>query len=488
MAVRWIRGTPRSIPAGRRRVRQAAAATLAVAAVLVGASAGTAVRAADPVSGAGSDARAAGDPLGGPFVDVALVPAGLPDADRVAPRLVVVRPPDSHEPGSVHVELLIRDAVRWSVAGTLDVPTGLAVAGPGWIVPLDGSLALLSVDADGGRTSLVILEPETASIRQVGSITIPLVANRAGSADVDGDGSSELVLARSPSGRSDGVCPGTRLAVLDGRAGAIRSEATVVGLRLDGGAIGRLGGRGMGLVAYGTRSCGGGPARPWPDEVVSVDLDSGRTTARLALQQAPTLLAALGPRLPLLVDLDGDGIDEAVVRDGPATIVLDPAHDWRRDVVLEGGFPLAVAGGPERPRLLAAYEPGDGLERGPRTRLLALGRPGSGAVVVHRAFAALPLQVDPADPVTVPAIARATDPAVPPPIWAGDLGGEGCPVLLLPRTTFLQCGAGDDPGRWTSQAGPDWAATTPLAAYGERGSRRLLVAAGLDWPPPAPVP
>lgn len=481
MVVPWIRGAPRPIPTGRRRVTQAAAATLGVAALLVGASAGIAVRAADPANGAGSGAGASGDPLGGPFVDVALVSAGLPDADGVAPWLVVVRPPDPHEPGTVHVALLIRDAVRWSVAGTLDVPTGLAVAGPGWLVPLGGSFGLLSVDADAGRTSVVILEPGAASIRQVGSITIPLVANRAGSADVDGDGSSELVLARSPSERSDGVCPGTRLVVLDGRAGTIRSEATVLGLRLDGGAVGRIGGRGMGLVAYGTRSCGGGPARPWPDEVVAVDLVSGRTTAQFDLQEAPTLLAALGPRIPLLVDLDGDGIDEAVVRDGSATVVLDPARDWGRDVVLEGGIPLAVTGGPERPRLLAVYEPGNALNRGPRIDLLALGRLGSGGAAVRRALAALPLRVDPADSTTVPAIARATDPAAPPPIWVGDLGGEGCPALLLPQATFLQCGTGDDPDRWTSRAGPGWAATTPLAAYGERGSRRLLVAAGLDW-------
>jgi hypothetical protein len=482
MVVPRIRGVSQSRSTGPRRAALPTA-TLAAVALLLGGPVGVPALAADPAGDADTASARAGDPLGGPFVDVAFVAGGSVAAGRSvqAPRILAVRPPDPHEPGTIHLALLVRDAVRWSVAGTLDVPTGLAVAGAGWLVPLGGSFGLLSVDADAGQTSVVILEPGVASIRQVGAATIPLVANRAGSADVDGDGSAELILARSPSEPSDGACPGTRLVVLDGRAGTIRHEATVVGLGLDGGAVGRLGGRGMGLVAYGTRSCGGGPASPWPEEIVVVDLGSGRTTAQLDLQQAPASLATVGPRIPLLVDLDGDGIDEAVVRDGSATVVLDPARDWRREVILEGGIPLAITGGADRPRLLAAYEPGDRLGRGPRIELLALGRLRAGGAAVHRALAAIPVSVDPAGATTVPAIAAVTDPAAPPPDWAGDLGGEGCPALLLPRATFLRCGVAGDPDRWTSRAGPGWAATTPLAAYGERGSRRLLVASGLDW-------
>ncbi|HSS35980.1 MAG TPA: hypothetical protein VLR93_06875, partial [Patescibacteria group bacterium] len=116
----------------RRRVRRSVGSMVAGLLVATGllAPAVVSVATADP----------APDPLAGPFVDVALVPAlGAESGSVAAPRLLAVRAGGTGVPGEVAVVLLVADGEDWTVHGEARVATGLPTPGPARLVGLDGS-------------------------------------------------------------------------------------------------------------------------------------------------------------------------------------------------------------------------------------------------------------------------------------------------------------------------------------------------------------
>ena len=426
---------------------------------------------------AAASALAGPDPLVGPYVDVARV---LPPMAGVAPDLLVVSPPDPGLPGSIHVARLRRDAGHWSEDRSLDVATGLPGAGSGWLVPLGGDVALLAVDADTGRTSVAVLRTAGGSLQLVASRVVPLVVARAGAADLDGDGWPELVLLRSPALRPDDGCPGTRLIVLDGRTLDVRSDAIAAGLRLDGASLGRpIGSRAL-LVAYAGQVCAGVRGAVRPGEVIALDILTGRTIVRHDLQLPSSAADAQGASAPLSVHLAGDVGDAVIVRDGGDTVALDPAHRWRRSVLLRGALPVALGAALEGPPLLIVFQPadrsGDARRGTPAVDLLALSRRSGDGLIVARIVAAAPISDVPVDGAGQGAGTTQGGP-ISAAVWTGDLRDDGCRTILLPRVTLSAC----TPGGWTVRPGPAWTGTTPIAAYGSPGVRRMLVAAGLDW-------
>ena len=426
---------------------------------------------------AAASALAGPDPLVGPYVDVARV---LPSMAGVAPDLLVVSPPDPGLPGSIHVARLRRDAGHWSEDRSLDVATGLPGAGSGWLVPLGGDVALLAVDADTGRTSVAVLRTAGGSLELVASRVVPLVVAQAGAADLDGDGWPELVLLRSPALRPDDGCPGTRLIVLDGRTLDVRSDATAAGLRLDGASLGRpIGSRAL-LVAYAGQVCAGVRGAVRPGEVIALDILTGRTIVRHDLQLPSSAADAQGASAPLSVHLAGDVGDVVIVRDGGDTVALDPAHRWRRSVLLRDALPVALGAALEGPPLLTVFQPadrsGDARRGTPAFDLLALSRRSGDGLIVARTMAAAPISDVPADGAGQGAGTTQGAP-ISAAVWTGDLRDDGCRTILLPRVTLSACA----PGGWTVRPGPAWTGTTPIAAYGSPGVRRMLVAAGLDW-------
>lgn len=418
------------------------------------------------------------DPLAGPFVDVAVVAAtGGPTSAPNPPRLLAVRPPDPAAPGIAHVVLLSPDAGRWTVLALADVETGLAEAGPARLVPLGDTFALVTVDATAERTFVGLLTPGAASISGGTTAAIVLGEGGVGAADVDGDGAPELVLAGRSSVLGPANCGGSLLEVLDGRSLAARRTVRLAGLDLAGGAIGRLGGHGQDLIAYAQTPCDTTP-RPGGDPLVVVDLRYG--SSRIVLDGASETGAgdALGPWIPLLVDLDDDGVDEAIVRQARRVVVVDPGQDWRVEQLALDAVPLAVTRGSDQPNVVALYRPA-GLAGDPRIDLVAIGRIRPGGRLTDRDQGGVGIGPDGRASLTLPAVELATDPGAPPPAWVGDLGGSGCLDVILPRATFQRCPSASR--FWTHRSGPAWTMTTPLIAYDSAGGRRLLVAGGLGW-------
>jgi hypothetical protein len=251
----------------------------------------------------------------------------------------------------------------------------------------------------------------------------------------------------------------------------------VQGIGLDGGAIGRFEwSGGDDLIGYVHDVCDPGAALPFARRVAVVDLATGDHEF-LDAPLGSEFGSNHGPLLPLLVDLDGDGIDEPILRSSSSLVVVDPAQDWRAEAINADAIPLAVVDRADRPRLVIE-EPGAG-DQPARIRLLAIGRVGGGRDIIQRGLTVVPVPA--ADPTTSTraAIDLVTDPSAPTPAWAGDLTGSGCFVVLVPVATLQRCP--DSATVWTARSGPAWLQTVPLAAYGDRGARRLLVAAGVGW-------
>ncbi|MEO8228573.1 MAG: hypothetical protein ABI628_02295 [Chloroflexota bacterium] len=444
----------------RRGALWLAAMALSLAATIAGA-AGP-VDAADP----------ADNPLDGPFVDVAAI-AGT-DGRAVAPgppRLLAVRPPDVAAPGTVHVVLLGPDGGRWTVLALADIATELAHAGPARLVPVDDGFALVTVDAVAERTFVQLLWPGAAAITGGASVQTTLGEGGAGAADVDGDGNPELVLTGRSSLLRPANCGGSLLEVLDGHSLAPRLTVRLAGLDLAGGAIGRLGGGGEDLIAYARTPCRAAP-EPGGDPLVVVDLRIG--SSRIVLDRVRTAAPspAVGPWIPHVADLDGDGVDEAIVRQGDRVLVLDAARGWRAEVLATNAIPLGVTRDHGRSNVVALYRP-DIVLGDPRIDLVG---------IVGRSptpESSIPVDRPRTTSVSLPEVELATDPGSPPPAWIGDLDGSGCLDVVVPRATFRRCPG--ESSAWASRTGPAWTMTAPLAAYDSAGGRRLLVAGGLAW-------
>ena len=143
------------------------------------------------------------------------------------------------------------------------------------------------------------------------------------------------------------------------RAFPLASPAVTVrlaGLDLAGGAIGRLGGHGQDLIAYAHTPCAATP-RPGGDPLVVVDLRNGSSRTVLDGGSATGPSDALGPWIPILADLDDDGVDEAIVRQAGRVVVVDPGQDWRVEQLAVDAIPLAVTRGPGQPNVVALYRP-----------------------------------------------------------------------------------------------------------------------------------
>lgn len=440
------------------------------------------VLAASPAT---SPAAPAVDPLAGPFVDVVTIPPavlGLSKDD--APGLLVVEPPDPAAPSLVHLRVIAPNATGWASIHALTLPTGLTSAGPAELVALDP-------DAAGQRVA-VVASDATAALTFVGIVGLSLQGlipgpaavvhggpGAVGLADVVGDARPELVLAgpppEAPGQALTGACPETALRLLDTATLDAVGAATVHDAALLGGAVGRFSANGReSLVAYASARCGATTSDP-PDMLLAVDLATGRALALPAEAASPAREQAASP-IPLVADLDRDGIDEAIARSGSSTVVLDPSHDWAPETIDPAGLPVAVVDAHGRPRLVVD-ELGLGTAT-PRLTMSAIGRARIGGPLVRQGLTAV--ITGPSDSSGgSPGIELATNSAAAPPVWQGDLDGNGCQVLLVPGGSFIRCPS--DSVDWTSREGPSWIQTVPLAVLPGPFDRQLLVAAGVGW-------
>ena len=423
-------------------------------------------------------------PPEGPFVDVAVV---QPDPSAVTPDspvlLLAVHAHDPSAPGAIVLDLVQTDGTTWTTVDTLEVDSGLDseldAAGDAMLIPLGRQFGLVAGDALAGRTfvGLIGITPFGIHLEVAKDLQVDRVA--AGAADVDGDGTPELVLVGEAQPDGTGGCEGSPLVVMNGSTLRESPWVTIPGIGLDGAAVGRFGkGLGDDLIAYTHDSCNAERASS-PNGVIVVDLPTGRLESmvgngRLGIGD-PT-----GPLTPLVADLDRDGIDEPIIRTGPAVFAIDPAQGWQIELIDEDAIPIAVVDAADRPRLVVATPASGPVPAS--IRLLALGRVGRGGELIERGLTAV--AVGSSDPRAAPteAIERATDPAAPPPAWVGELGATGCRTVLVPGATIQGCTGTQ--ALWSSQAGPAWLQTAPLLEVGSGVSRRLLLASGVGWATP----
>jgi hypothetical protein len=429
-----------------------------------------------------------------PLVDVALVDAA-PDGRTVD---LLTLDTSAEVGGSARLALLRRDQA-WSLIDetSFDLPAGspwLVELGPGRfavIAPVDlrdepaftrrTAVIPVTVDRLAGRDALTLGE----------TLEIDLSATGSGAADVDGDGTTELVVAGET---GDLACPTASIAVLSWKASprllreaAIRPAGWAGETYLGAAALGEWDGRpGLDLLARAREGCWG-PDAPWPSHLLAIRLSDLSTIVDLppdAVEppaDSTTEPLPVGP--PLVVDVDADGRSEAVMTRGSAVLALDPAHDWRPLVVAEGGATLLAAfdGRRDPPSATVAWV---GPAGGPAdTGLLTarIGRvTGSLAVVggTQQLLAGPSSGHSPEDLERL--IASQFGQGIverPPIIMVADADADGCLDIVAP-SLYAGCeGAGP---LWV---GPAMVTTRPLIRIGPDDDPSLLTALGLRWSP-----
>ena len=454
------------------RSRRARAAVAVSVALLQLATIGGARAADPPVPG----------PLDRPIADLAVVEDA---ATPGAPPILLTLDTIDLTAGSVRATLMQR-STAWQTLGA----TTIALLGPEdapetpWLVEIaPGQFVILATSHQAGATVIAPIRVDSASEPRllVGEpIRLPIAVDDAGAIDVEGDGSMELVVSSAATERGGDVCQGSVIKVLDGTTLSERAEWAVPDMRLAGGALDDLDGTlGGDLVAYAYGNCPAGPDAAQRLGVYALRLGDGEAIVSI-LPEDPAA-SSPAPGIPLVADLDGDGHDEVVIRDGATLAILDPAHGWARTLVARGDVMpiLAAPSATDDAGTLVWYEhsdAGDGLQ----VQVGKVSRAADGSLVTS---------TEGIDLVTIPRARRGRvvrsiqDAAIaqaPPQAWRGDIDNDGCPRILAP---LLTTGCGTRPDA-TLKIGATWFATRPIVAFDEAGgSRELLVAATMEWVP-----
>ena len=424
-------------------------------------------------------------PLDRPIVDLALIDADGDPRTNGAPLLLAV---DAQAPsGQARLALLDRTRNWGTVAEVFAAARGMEDQRiRPWLVQIAPKrFALLLVWDDEPRTSVlpitVTVEDDRAAIDVGSARLVTMTVDDAGAADVDDDGQNELILASATTHRGGDVCQGSVVKVLDGGNLRERGEWRVPDIRLAGGVLGAWDDvPGADLLAYAYGNCPAGPDSAQRLGLHVLRLVDGQPIVALS----PSDLSEItGTGAPLAADLDGDGRDEAVIRDGAALRVLEPARGWAQTTLATGDvLPVAaVAAGDGAPGRVAWFDASDA--GGLTAAIASVQRSADGRLAFDVETLDLNGIADGRRDRVVRAMRdRATDQA-PPQAWQGVIE-DGCLRILAPLLT-TGCGTGADA---SPTIGPAWFATQPLATYDVRNRRELLIAATIEWRPEGGIP
>ena len=412
-----------------------------------------------------------------PFVDVAFVdrPGGTPDLLALAL--------DESTFGLVHVDLLRREST-WAIEAEAAADLSASFdGGTPWLVQLGpGSFEMITATSDG--STLVTHIRVAAGALTVDPPTVfGLSTSDAGAADVNGDGAPDLILAGYV-GASTTDCPPLAIAVVSSQDStlaflkAIELPGVKNKVRLAGAALGEWDGRpGIDLLANAFETCPSLPDYGEPHHLVVIGLSDGAVLVDRATSNVETAAANPWPSKPLVLDVDGDGRNEAVVATETGLRIIDPSDGWR-SVPIPGPRAVPLAARPmagQSGTVVTWLESLDDPVAGP-----------FGSARVSRVDGRIridppvfePLPGIPASDVHDAALRLENAATGQQPLYAplGDVDADGCADIVIPLA-WIGCGSGPP------RPGPSWLDTRPLGLVGPSSDPRLLVAAGLDWFP-----
>lgn len=443
------------------------------------------VAAGSLLGGVAGSVRAADDPqsvLDRPIIDVAFVDRG----PGLTPDLLTLAL-DETTLGRPQLALLRRDPT-WVVDTEVPVTLpGVYDGGNPWLVQLgatsfamiasaaDGSTLVARIRVDTSGSGAVIVDPAT----QLG-----LAASDAGVADATGDGVADLILS-GPVGSATTDCPPIGVAVVSGKDSAtaflqsLKLPRLTNNLRLAGAALGEWDGRpGIDLLANTYETCPSLPDYGEPHHLVVIRLRDGAVVVDRAT--SPSEMATTGPwpSQPVVLDLDADGRNEALIATNSGLRIVDPADGWR-SVPIAGprAAVLAVRPSPDgRPGTSVTWvkSTDDGIAD--QVGVARITKVGGVIGVDGRILGPLPgvPTTETHDiAVRIENVAMSQQPTS---ALLADIDGDGCADIVAPLA-WIGCETPE------MRRGPSWLDTRPLGLVGDAGDRRVLVAAALDWYP-----
>lgn len=422
-------------------------------------------------------------PLDRPISDVALIDTGGGDVD--VPPLLLVADTTGQLPGRVRLALLDRAADWGSVAEiVVAAADNLRTDANPWLIETAPNRFVLLQNA-GSQTAATPVQVQSGGspgIAVGGTRTIAMAVDDAGAIDVDGDGAVELVLANARTERGGETCQGSTIKVLDGTTLEQSFEWRVPNMRLAGGVLGDWDNEpGGDLLAYAYGNCPAAPDSSQRLGVHAIRLADGSSITTLDRFDAPPVLRA---GVPLAADLDGDGRDEVVLREGASLSILEPGRQWTRTQVDTGDVMpiLATSATADRPGSLIWLEH-YGRDDQLRYSVATVVRRGADLSIEGTSIETT--ELTPARRSRVfGSLADQALAQVPPQAWRGTIE-EGCERIIAPLLTTGCTGEAVE----TLKIGASWLATRPLTTFDDaRGRRKLLVAATVEWTPQMGVP
>jgi hypothetical protein len=466
--MRGVSRRPSPVTARPSRPRRASV----IAAVLLG---------AGLIAGPGGPARAAGTDAS-TVIDRTFIDAAFVDRPgNETPDLLTIALDESTF-GLVHIALLRRETA-WTIQAQVAADLSASFdGGTPWLVQLGpGSFEIIAGTNDQG-TVVTHVQVAAGALAVDPPTVLALSTTDAGAADVTGDGAPDLVLAGYlGAGTTD--CPPAALAAISGQDSTLaflhplQLPGVTNKVRLAGAALGEWDDvPGIDLLANVFETCVSVLDNVEPHHLTVIRLNDGAVVADHLTPVPEMLTASPWPSKPLVLDVDGDGRNEALIATEAGLQIVDPS-DGFRSVPIPGlrAVPIAARSTPGAPGMSVSWLDSTGDASHESFGTARVVRVDGRIQVAQRSVQ--PFPEGSASDARDAALSLENAAYSQQPLYAplGDIDADGCADIVIPLA-WIGCGSEPRPG-------PSWLATRPLGLVGPSSDRRVLVAAGLDWFP-----